>query len=90
MCLGRDYTLTEAAKSDRGAESEGGDRLAAGGLAVCSLDGAAGNVDKKCGLLSGGRAADSVQSERETNGARIDLGRIEDSDQVTEKKERIC
>ena len=89
MCLGRDHSLTEAAKSDGGAESEGGDRLAAGGLAVCSLDGAAGNVDKKCGLLSDGRT-DSVQSERETNGARIDLERIEDSDQVTEKKERIC
>lgn len=49
-------------------------RLAGGGFAVCSLDGAAGNVDKKCGLLSDGRT-DSVQSERETNGARIDLAR---------------
>ena len=49
-------------------------RLERGGFAVCSLDGAAGNVDKKCGLLSGGRTQFS-RSGKQTAHGRIDLGR---------------
>ena len=49
-------------------------RLARGGFAVCSLDGSGGNVDKKCGLLSGGRTQFS-RSGKQTAHGRIDLGR---------------
>ena len=68
----RIFPLCFQAESDRG--ERGRRRLERPAFAVCSLDGAAGNVDKKCSLLSEGGRADSVQSERETIGARTDEG----------------
>ena len=68
----RIFPLCFQAESDRG--ERGRRRLERPAFAVCSLDGAAGNVDKKCSLLSEGGRADSVQSERETIGARTDDG----------------
>ena len=68
----RIFPLCFQAESDRG--ERGRRRLERAAFAVCSLDGAAGNVDKKCSLLSEGGRADSVQSERETIGARTDDG----------------
>ena len=69
----RIFPLCFQAEWDRG--ERGRRRLERPAFAVCSLDGAAGNVDKKCSLLSEGGRADfgsvGAGNNRRTDGRRI-------------------